>query len=132
MGRKIKAGTSAGCCDKDGYIVIQYLGHQYRAATLAWYFMTGELITKPDHKNRIPYDDSFENLRPATSSQNNANRFCYNPTGFRGVIQIGSRYRASIKYQGVKYHLGMYDTPEEASARYKQVAQELFGDFIYE
>ena len=55
-----------------------------------------------------------------------------NPSGFRGVYRHGARYKAAISAHGVFRHLGVFDTPEEASAVYEAAARELYGEFYSE
>jgi hypothetical protein len=45
------------------------------------------------------------------------------------VGKRGNKYRAQICYKGKYISLGVYGTPEEAAAAYRQKARELFGDF---
>lgn len=82
-----------------------------------------------DHKDGDGLNNTRENLRIATRSQNSANR--YPSKGYKGVhlLKQTGRYQAGIKFEGHKLHLGYYDTPEEAALAYNQKAQELFGEF---
>lgn len=75
-----------------------------------------------DHINRVGLDNRRCNLRDGSGSVNRWNQGAYknNTTGRTGTVLIRSsgRYRAQISHRGVKHHLGVYDTVEEASARY--------------
>src|SRR5262245_53364654 len=69
-----RAGKPAGCVRPDGYIKIVIDYRPYMAHRLAFLYMTGAWpVGEPDHKNGIPADNRWRNLRPATKSQNNAN-----------------------------------------------------------
>lgn len=86
-----------------------------------------------DHINGNPLDNRRDNLRLATSSQNNANKGLRkdNTSGFKGVHfekHIG-KYRAQIKHAGVLRRLGSFDTPEEAHGAYCTAAREIWGEF---
>ena len=49
-------------------------------------------------------------------------------TGYTGVYQENSRYRAVISINKKTMHIGMYDTPEEAAKAYNMKSKEIFGD----
>lgn len=84
-----------------------------------------------DHEDRNPLNNSIDNLRWVTRSQQNMNRgiFSNNKSGFTGVYLHGSKYQAEIRINGKIKHLGSYDTPEEASAVREAEATKLFGEF---
>ena len=54
-----------------------------------------------------------------------------NTSGFRGVYftKRANKWIAAIEKDKKKYHLGHYDTPEEAARAYDAKAKELFGEF---
>jgi hypothetical protein len=85
-----------------------------------------------DHKNGDTLDNRRENLRIATSAQNNANHRMHksNKSGFKGVCwdKRRQRWRATI-FKGKQYYLGYFDTPESAHDAYVAKALELFGEF---
>ena len=52
-------------------------------------------------------------------------------TGYKGVSfekTIG-RYRAYCNFEGKRYNLKTFTTPEEAALAYNEKAKELFGEF---
>ena len=87
-----------------------------------------------DHIDTHGWNNRRSNLRPATKSQNGANRLKNrnNQSGFKGVSKCGTtgRWKVSIttKQNGWKF-LGRFDTPEEASQVYAQAARASFGEF---
>jgi len=127
----VQVGDIAGSLRDSGYVQIRYKGILYRAHTLAWFFITGNLVLI-DHKNRIRNDNRITNLRPATQSQNLANSNHYNPAGFRGVFRKGRGYSAQICCNYQVYHLGTFASAELAAEAYKKKAKELFGEFADE
>ncbi len=132
VSRSIRIGAVAGT-DSEGYRRIMINGRAYRAHQLAWSYMTGKWCTVViDHRDGNPSNNRSENLRPATVSQNNANRRPNhnNKSGFKGVAQhrIGC-WCARIKKNGRGYHLGSFATPQEAHAAYVEAARKLFGEF---
>ena len=86
-----------------------------------------------DHVNRNGLDNRRINLRPATHSQNNANRpmLRNNTSGYRGVYQThgAGKWTAQIRVRGHKMRLGCFDDPVEAARAYNRAAVEAFGEF---
>ncbi len=96
---------------------------------LAWLLETGEdpypdLI---DHKDRIPTNWKFDNLRRATSQQNSANRTSSN--AFKGVTHRKGKFIAQICVDGEKYYLGIFDDEITAAKAYDEAARQYFGEF---
>ncbi len=129
-----KVGNEAGCVMSNGYVRITVEGRSYAAHQLAWLYMTGEwAIGEIDHRNLRRADNSWGNLRPATTSQNRANtpKRRNNTSGFKGVtFHSGTgKWRAIIRKEGRRFSLGLFHSPEDAAAAYAHKATELFGDF---
>lgn len=108
-------------------------GRSYFAARLAWLYMTGAWpIHLVDHRDGDGLNDSWQNLRTATSSENNANKKVNtnNRVGLKGVRQKGKRFEARITDRnGGLVRLGMFDTAEDAHAAYMKAAVDAFGEF---
>src|ERR1017187_10229312 len=87
-----------------------------------------------DHKNSNGLDNRRRNLRPASHSQNLANRGKQrnNTSGFQGAFWHKStgKWQASIKFRGKQYYLGLFADLKDAAAAHKQAAQQLFGEFV--
>ncbi len=88
---------------------------------------------KVDHRNRNGLDNRRKNLRTATTVQNCANspKRKQNTSGFKGVYFCTktNRWRARLETQGVRYHIGRFDTARAASIAYRRFHRELFGEF---
>jgi len=88
-----------------------------------------------DHINGDTLDNTDENLRAATASENNRNRRYTdrnNNTGFKGVSfdkTSPRKYKASIKFNRKSIYLGSFNTAEGAYAAYCAAAKELHGEF---
>lgn len=86
-----------------------------------------------DHANGIGLDNRRDNLRLATSSQNNANSGLKstNTSGFKGVSWYArdSKWQAHIRINKKPTHLGYFPTPEAAHEAYVTAAKKHFGDF---
>lgn len=86
-----------------------------------------------DHRNRNKLDNQRNNLRVASTAENQHNRA---PRAGRNVPYKGVRfdadrgkYRARITVNKREIHLGRYDTPEEAARVYDDAARQHFGEF---
>jgi|SRR5215469_8624729 len=127
-------GEEAGSPDAYGYICIEINGERYKAHRLAWLYMTGEWPKLDiDHINLVKWDNSWNNLREVTVSQQHANSPLQsnNTSGHKGVSWYWQRnkWRAYIKKDGKRKHLGFFLSKEEAVAAYEKAARELFGEF---
>jgi len=134
--RRRPAGELAGTSSKKekGRINVGFQGKTYKAHILIWVCQTGEWPTHQiDHINENPFDNKWGNLRAATKSQNmqNIKRIKSNTSGHKGVgfHRHTSRWRATIKADGVQYHLGLFDTIEGAIEAYANAANKLHGLF---
>lgn len=103
--------------DRDGYVMRKAKG---RRIYLHHVVLPGDRYPAfvRDHINRDKMDNRAINLRWLTLAESvqNRNPAARNRTGFRGVMPIGDRYRATACLGGVVYRFGMFDTAEEADA----------------
>ena len=102
-----KVAGSVGNC---GYTVIHLNGKLYSAHRVAWAVYFGESPELDiDHANRDKTDNSIENLRLATRSQNNINSKIRkdSKSGFKGVHlhKQSNKWRAVIKKDKKNIHL---------------------------
>jgi len=129
----IKKGSIAGgLISTTGYRKIIIDKKMYLAHRLAWLYVTGEQPpSQIDHINRIVDDNRFSNLRACTYSQNGANRRIQsnNKSGYKGVDRNRGKWRARGKKDGKVYHLGLFDTVEEACSAYRDFAVFAHGEF---
>lgn len=88
-----------------------------------------------DHRDNNPSNNKLENLRWATSSENNANSKMQsnNTSGVKGVYwsKPKAKWYVHIQIDGVETHLGYFTTIEEATAVRRAAAQEHFGEFCH-
>lgn len=121
-------GKEAGS-NEGRYRRISVLGQRYLAHQLAFLYMLGCIPKEIDHFNRNGLDNRWSNLRETTHSDNLMNRsdFKRSTSGCRGVSwhKRHNQWRAMIKYKGVSYWLGYFDTKEEASEAYQAKRREL-------
>jgi hypothetical protein len=112
-----------------GYIAsLDNSGQEVRLHRFVWAIRYGSAPERLDHINRDKTDNRLENLRPATHALNMTNTAeRQNASGLpRGVclMRRGKPYAAQIWRNGKKKQLGVFDTPEEASAAYEKARAE--------
>lgn len=124
-------GRVTGTRNKSGYLVVRVRGTTYYAHRLAWLLTYGEWPSAIDHINMDKADNRLANLRLATKSENLANQRGRAKSGFKGVWrrQRGKPWAASIRKNRKTYHLGTYDTREQASEAYRAAAASMHGEF---
>lgn len=126
------AGTVADAPHPDGYRQIKIEGVRYLSHRLAFFYMTGEWPTDDvDHIDLNRTNNRWENIRPATRSQNKFNTLVRadSKTGVKGVSFHHGKYRAMIMVEGERINLGIYDGVGEAAMSYALAAQELHGEY---
>jgi hypothetical protein len=130
--KRIPTGSIAGSPIHRGYVKIKIKGLQILAHRLIWIYHNGEIPKNKqiDHIDCNPTNNRIDNLRLATPAQNAGNCKPRSKKGYpKGVQPNNGRYSARIKRNYKYYHLGLFDTPEEASKAYSDAATSHFGDF---
>ena len=131
----VQDGALAGALGvKDRYLQIRIDGRLYYCHRLAWLYMTGTWPAgRLDHRDLNGHNNRWENLRPATHSQNihNTKARKNSRSGIKGVSYNPKRKRweARIMQDGRTIHLGRYLTKEEAAEAYRLAALARYGDF---
>lgn len=126
--RERSGPKAAGCISEWGYRRIKIDLRNYRAARLAWFYMTGEWPDdEVDHINLMPSDDRWCNLRSASKKENCSNKGVRkdNKSGFKGVYSFEGKFRAAF----LGKHLGTYERIENAALAYNLAAVMGRGDF---
>lgn len=98
----------------------------YQTHRVIWKMFKGsDPVNFIDHINRDKADNRIENLRDVSHRVNSMNK---NSKGVNFYTDK-RKWRAKIQVFGKQYHLGYYDTEEEASEVYKsfQTAYALLG-----
>ena len=131
---KSKFGNTAGYIDEKGYIRISIKGRTYRAHRLAYLWMTGEWPKNQiDHIDLVKSNNKWENIRPATNSENAMNKPKQqnNTSGHRGVHlhKHSGKWIASIKINQVRFYLGYFSDKKEAIEIYKNASRFWFSEF---
>ena len=129
--KQLNIGDRAGSLGCQGYWRLKVDGRSYLSSRLAVFYMTGEWpLSEIDHKDLDHANDRWNNLRPATHSQNIANTKAIAKSGLKGALeQASGRFMSRIRFQGKLIYLGTFDTKEESNAAYAKKAKEFFGEF---
>jgi len=115
-------------------IYFEGLNRGYYLHRLAWFLHYGVWPDMQlDHINGVKDDNKIENLRPATSKENNRNRRSVKSSSskYKGVgwSKEKQKWKSYIKHNQVSKHLGYSTSEEEAARAYDKAARELFGDY---
>ena len=127
---RVSCGSIAGSLDEKGYMRVMIDGHHYRSHRIIWLYMTGELpVFDIDHKDTDRSNNKWNNLRPATKSQNASNYM--RKSGTRGISfhKATQKWTASIKHSAKQMHLGLFASKSDAMICYNYHAAYLFGAF---
>lgn len=85
-----------------------------------------------DHLNYNTLDNRFENLKECSHAENTRrkSRNSINSVGARGVYwsKQKQKYVGQVRSFGNHYHVGQFDTLEEASEATEKKRRELWGD----
>lgn len=122
--------------DRKGYLhsCIKLGGKTFTAYLhiLNFYLKEGYVPERVDHEDGNILNNEPDNLRAATASQNACNRVINsnNMIGVKGVHRNKSgKFLAQIQHNNHKYHVGTFDSVEEAAAAIKVRRTELHGVF---
>lgn len=108
----------------DGYVKTYYKRRHWKLHQL----LVG---SNYDHINRDPLDNTRENLRPATTAQNNANVMRRAGSGYKGVYPDKStgHWRTQISSNGKMLSIGNFQNKHYAALAYDLWAVDLYGEF---
>lgn len=126
----VNPGDIAGSLDTEGYVILSFKGHPYKAHRLAWMYVHGALPDKNiDHINQNKQDNRIANLRLCTNSENHQNTSppANNTSGHKGVTwnKKDRKWRAQIKLNYRLRYIGSFDSKEQAIAARKQAEKEM-------
>ncbi len=133
----VKHMSKVGHIDKDsGYTRVSVFGVKQYVHRIVYYMHYGVSVGyEIDHIDGDKTNNSVENLRACSSSQNSANKVIHRGNGLpKGVCFDGrgnkpNPYSSRINVNKVRYNLGSYETPELAHECYCLAADLAFGEF---
>lgn len=131
-----KKDNKAGYIAEDGYQRIRVDGKYYYVHRLVWFLKTSKEIPDDlfiDHIDGNRLNNSFENLRLASSQENQYNKFrqINGTSQYKGVWydNIKGYWKASIRLSEKRLYIGQFDTELEAALAYDRVAKGVQGKF---
>ena len=119
------AGNLISRTDSNGYVLLHIFKQLWRAHQIAWLITYGYVPKEIDHQDGNTAHNWIANLRATNKSGNmhNVKRHRDNSSGFMGVSKTHyGRWRARIRHNGKEVMIGIYDTPEDAHAAWKEAA----------
>ncbi len=130
-----RAGTIVGTLTSHGYLRCKFDKDWWFLHNLVWFIAYGKWpVADVDHMDGDKTNNSINNLRECTRSQNKGNSKRHSvPTksGLKGVTWQSKieKWQARLMVRGTHLSLGCYNTPEDAHAAYMAAAQKHFGEF---
>lgn len=130
----VKVGEEVRHVGNHGYKLVRLFGKLCLVHKLIWFLETGTWPRYIDHKDGNRLNNCIENLREATSSQNNANRVkCAHghTSKYKGVYWHKQRkkWHVQLSLNGKNISNGLYHSEEEAALAYNKKALEIHGEF---
>lgn len=124
------AGKEAGSTNKRGYREVQIGDRLHLRHRLIWLAEFGVMPDMLDHIHGVEKGDGIGNLRQTTQPENvkNAKRQARNRSGCTGVdwYAPSQKWRASIRSDNERIHLGHFENLEDAIAA-RKTAEALYG-----
>jgi hypothetical protein len=115
------------------YKTITVMDKKYYQHRIIFLMHNGYFPTEVDHIDGNKLNNKIENLRAATTKQNqwNSKKPITNTSGYKGVSwhKNKNNWISSITLFGKLKYLGSFKTAEQAHEAYKQAAIKHFGEF---
>jgi hypothetical protein len=126
-----KVGDALSSLTDKGYLRSSVGGKSYRVHRLVFLYHHGYMPIQVDHIDGNRMNNRIENLREATSSQNNQNRKATSSSGVKGVVwhKQSKKWVASICVNRKSVHLGSFPSIEEAAFVANKARQSAHGEF---
>ena len=126
-----KVGDALSSLTDKGYLRSSVSGKSYRVHRLVFLYHHGYMPNQVDHIDGNRMNNRIENLREATSSQNNQNRKATSLSGIKGVFwhKQSRKWVASICVNRKSVHLGSFLSIEEAALVANKARQSAHGEF---
>ena len=126
-------GSKVGYLRRDGYFAAKINGVNYLLHRLVFLLHHKYMPIQIDHIDGNPANNTIENLREVTGSQNcmNKSKSTKNKSGYKNVhyVKSSKKWRVQIKTKGVSYCFGCFDDIELADLVAQEVRNKHFGSY---
>ena len=139
MNANVKMGVGFDYVGSSGYLQFNFRASpksksvQIKSHRMMFYIMNGYLPDEVDHANHDKLDNSFENLRAATISQNRMNTSSHKGSSskYLGVTwcKRDEKWKSQISVEGGNKYQGCFTSETEAAKAYNTAAAKHFGEF---
>ena len=130
---RIKIGDAAGSLNKKSYLQTSIEGKRYYNHRLIFLMFKGFLTKYIDHSDGNTLNNSIENLRAASASQNNFNQGMRsnNTSGVKGVswCNASNKWKAEVRANGKYRYLGVYKDLELAELVVEEARNKYHGEY---
>ena len=130
---RAKQGEVAGSIDYHGYRQVKIDQKIYLCHRLVFFIHHSYLPDCIDHIDRNPLNNSIENLRECTPSENSMNRGMRrdNTSGVKGVYwyKPTKKWKAQLFFKGKNNSLGYYESKQQAEQAVKKAREKYHGEF---
>jgi hypothetical protein len=108
-----------------------YAGGEKKTVLMAREILQASSGNHVDHRDRDSLNNTRENLRECSPSQNAFNRKKRSDSKwlYKGTSLVKGRWRAEIQAFGARLFLGLFDTQEQSRDAYLDASKEVHGEF---
>lgn len=139
--RNVRTQRLLNLCISNGYYQVNLHGDKITKPIRVHRLVALAFIDNPDNKKFVDHIDSNKlnnnvtNLRWATPSENGQNRGIQknSKSGVKGVFweNKAKKWRSQITIDGIKIHIGYFESIEDAKQSRINKANELFKEFTH-
>jgi hypothetical protein len=129
---RLKVGDPAGTIDGRGYLRTNIDGKLIGNHLIIWIMHNGEIppYLQIDHIDQDKLNNSIDNLRLVTPTQNSLNKKSRTHTTGTYYSKERKKWVAQISLNNKNVNLGRFKTQEEAIEAYQRAYKEIHGNFI--
>ena len=130
--RRDPIGMKAGAFDASrGYTTVGYQRKRYYIHRLIFLFHHGYMPLEVDHIDADRHNNKIENLRAATSAQNQRNKSLQrnNTSGHKNVRWVNGKWAVELKINGKAKYFGRFEDLELAALMASEARDKYHGEF---